>query len=196
MNEFAGLLNDVRRCTACAGLLPHGPRPVLQAHPDARILIISQAPGRRVHASGIPFDDPSGDRLRDWLGISRDVFYDETKIAIVPMAFCYPGTGKTGDLPPPEICSRTWHERLFPALPNVQVRLLVGRYALARYLSGPASLTATVQGWRWHWPHTIPLPHPSPRNNRWLARNPWFERELRPAVRKRVSECLSVGVTE
>ncbi len=186
-----GLLGEIRACTLCAASLPEGPRPVVQAHADARVLIAGQAPGRRVHASGVPFDDPSGERLREWLGVDRETFYDPARFAIAPMGFCYPGTGRSGDLPPRPECAPAWRERLLAALPSVQLTLVLGQYAQAYHLSASrASLTDTVRGWREHWPDAIPLPHPSPRNNAWLGRNPWFEAELLPALRERVAEVL------
>lgn len=189
-----GLLQEVRACRLCADKLPHGPRPVLQWHPDARILIAGQAPGRRVHASGLPFDDPSGERLRDWLGVDKTVFYDETRIAILPMAFCYPGTGKSGDLPPPPQCAAAWRQPLLADLPHLQLTILLGQYAQRYHLPGRyPRLTEAVERWREHWPALLPLPHPSPRNQLWLRRHPWFEAELLPALRQRVAEVLERG---
>jgi len=185
------LLAEIRACTLCAGVLPDGPRPVVQADARARVLIAGQAPGRRVHASGVPFDDPSGDRLREWLGVERDAFYDPTRFAIVPMGFCYPGTGRSGDLPPRPECAPAWRARLLGELPDVRLTVLVGRYAQAHHLLATATtLTETVRAWREHWPATVPLPHPSPRNNPWLRANPWFETDLLPALRARVAEVL------
>ncbi len=185
------LLVEIRACKLCADSLPEGPRPVVQADADARVLIAGQAPGRRVHASGVPFDDPSGDRLREWLGVARETFYDPARFAIAPMGFCYPGTGRSGDLPPRPECAPAWRERLLAALPAVRLTLVLGQYAQAHHLGGrPATLTETVRGWREHWPRVVPLPHPSPRNNVWLRRNPWFEAELLPALRERVAEVL------
>ena len=184
------LLDEIRACTRCAAELPHGPRPVVQAARSARMLIASQAPGRRVHASGVPFDDPSGDRLRDWLGIDRDVFYDASRIAIVPMGFCYPGSSSSGDLPPRPECAPAWRERLLAELPELELTLVVGRYAQAYHFGPSASLTDRVKAWRDTWPHRVPLPHPSPRNNRWLRENPWFEAEVLPTLRRRVMELL------
>lgn len=185
------LLPQVLACRLCAPVLPLGPRPVLQVHREARILIAGQAPGRRVHASGIPFDDPSGDRLREWLGVDRPTFYDPRRIAILPMGFCYPGTGPNGDLPPRPECAPAWRAQLLAALPAVQLTLVVGQYAQAYHLPGaPASVTEAVRGWRDHWPSVLPLPHPSPRNQRWLATNPWFARQVLPALRRRVRELL------
>nr|WP_206118963.1 uracil-DNA glycosylase family protein [Chromobacterium haemolyticum] len=188
------MLQEVRACRLCADSLPHGPRPVLQWHPDARILIAGQAPGRRVHASGLPFDDPSGERLRDWLGVDKTVFYDETRIAILPMAFCYPGTGKSGDLPPPPQCAAAWRQPLLAGLPHLQLTILLGQYAQRYHLPGRyPRLTEAVERWREHWPALLPLPHPSPRNQLWLRRHPWFEAELLPALRQRVAEVLERG---
>lgn len=192
--DAAGLLQEVRACRLCADSLPHGPRPVLQWHPNARILIAGQAPGRRVHASGLPFDDPSGERLRDWLGVDKTVFYDETRIAILPMAFCYPGTGKSGDLPPPPQCAAAWRQPLLADLPHLQLTILLGQYAQRYHLPGRyPRLTEAVERWREHWPALLPLPHPSPRNQLWLRRHPWFEAELLPALRQRVAEVLERG---
>jgi uracil-DNA glycosylase len=164
-------------------------------HPHARVLIAGQAPGRRVHASGVPFDDASGDRLREWMGIPREVFYDAEQVAILPMAFCFPGTGKSGDLPPRPECAAMWRERLLVYLPSVEVALLVGRYAQAYHLQREAPLTETVRAWRAHWPGIVPLPHPSPRNNLWLSRNPWFEKELLPELPGRIAGALGRSST-
>lgn len=192
MNSFASLLAEVRACTLCAAHLPYGPRPVLQIHPQARILIASQAPGRKVHESGVPFDDASGDRLREWMGLTREVFYDSRRIAILPMGLCFPGTGKSGDLPPRPECRLAWHDLLLGHLRHLEMTLVVGRYAQAYHMNEVrASLTETVRNWRSHWPKIVPLPHPSPRNNIWLSRNPWFEKELVPILRRRVSEILA-----
>ena len=191
MTSFTKLLAEVRACTLCETHLPHGVRPVLQILPQARILIVGQAPGRKVHASGVPFDDASGDRLREWMGVTREVFYDPKRIAILPMGFCYPGTGKSGDLPPRPECAPTWREPLLAHLRQLEVTLLVGQYAQAYHLEGAqSSLTETVREWRSYWPKIVPLPHPSPRNNIWLSKNSWFEKELIPKLRKRVSEAL------
>ena len=188
------LLRELRACTICAAHLPHGPRPVLQLHPDARILIAGQAPGRAVHASGVPFDDPSGDRLREWLGLDKTTFYDPRQVAILPMGFCYPGTGKSGDLPPRPECAPAWRAQLLAQLKHVALTLVIGQYALAYHLpDAGASVTDVVQNWRTHWPAVLPLPHPSPRNNIWLKRNPWFAAEVLPALRQRVAEVLAKG---
>ena len=192
MKKFASLMNEVRACTICASHLPHGPRPVLQLHPKARLLIAGQAPGRKVHESGTPFDDASGERLREWMGVTRDVFYDPESVAILPMGFCYPGTGKTGDLPPRPECAPAWREQLLGRLRHLEVTLVIGKYAQAYHLDETkSSLTENVRAWRKYWPNTVPLPHPSPRNNIWLRKNPWFEVELLPLLRQRVETALS-----
>lgn len=186
--SLATLLRDVRDCRLCASALPLGPRPVLQCHADARILIASQAPGRKVHASGVPFDDASGDRLRTWLGLSREAFYDERLVAIVPMGFCFPGTGPAGDLPPRRECAEVWRDRLLAHLQRIELTIVIGRYALDYHLPGTASsVTDAVRAAPRQLPRVMALPHPSPRNNRWLARNRWFEAEVVPALRTRVA---------
>ena len=191
METFEQLLSDVRGCTICAAHLPHGPRPVVQAHPLARILIAGQAPGRKVHESGVPIDDASGDRLRDWMGITRAIFYNPQQIAILPMGFCYPGTGKAGDLPPRPECAPAWRAQLLAALPNIELTLVLGQYAQAYHCGKTGrTLTETVRAWRDYWPQMAPLPHPSPRNNLWLHRNPWFEAELLPALQPQVQTIL------
>ena len=185
------LLGEVRACTLCAEELPRGPRPVVQAGADARILIAGQAPGRAVHESGVPFDDPSGDRLRAWMGVDRETFYDPERVAVLPMGFCYPGTGSSGDLPPRPECAPAWRGTLLGRLNAVELTLVLGRYALDWHLDAAgATVTDTVRRWREWWPRALPLPHPSPRNNRWLAKNPWFEEEVVPALRARVAELL------
>jgi uracil-DNA glycosylase len=192
MTSLPALLAEVRACTLCSAHLPLGPRPVIQVGAAARILIAGQAPGRKVHESGVPFDDASGDRLRDWLGISRNVFYDAGKVAILPMGFCYPGTGKSGDLPPRPECAPAWRGALLARLKRLQLTLVIGQYAQAYHLPDEgATLTETVQAWRRNWPRVLPLPHPSPRNNIWLKRNPWFEQEVLPVLRARVVEVLA-----
>lgn len=185
------LLRDIRRCDECKAHLPHGPRPVVQASGTARILIAGQAPGRKVHESGIPFSDASGDRLRDWLGMDSATFYDASRVAIVPMGFCFPGTAKAGDLPPRPECAPKWREPLLSHLSDLKLILLIGQYAQAYHLGNThKSVTDTVAAWRDHWPTVIPLPHPSPRNQMWFKRNPWFADELLPALRQRVSVIL------
>lgn len=188
------LLREVRACTRCAAHLPLPPRPVLQAGSTARILIAGQAPGRKVAASGIPFDDASGDRLREWMGIDKAAFHDPDFITILPMGFCYPGSGASGDLPPRPECAATWRARLLAQLPALRLSLVIGAYAQAWHLKPAAgtTLTATVRAWRDCGPGVLPLPHPSPRNNGWLARHPWFEAELLPELQARV-RALKVG---
>lgn len=189
------LLERIRACRLCEATLPLGPRPVLRARPSARLLIVGQAPGTRVHESGIPWNDASGIRLRGWLGLEREAFYDERDVAIVPMGFCYPGRGESGDLPPRPECAQAWHGRLMPHLPQVRLRLLVGHYAQAHYLGAARgkTLTDTVRAYRDYLPGTIPLPHPSPRNQLWFRSNPWFEDELVPVLRAAVAAALSDG---
>lgn len=195
--SFDLLAQDIAACRLCADRFAatqtaHTPRPVLWARPGARILIAGQAPGMRVHHSGRPFTDPSGDRLRDWMGVDEGVFYDRSRIAIVPMAFCFPGYNARGaDLPPPPICARTWRRRVLETLPQIAVTLLVGGHAQAWHLPGKANVTARVAAWRDHAPRVIPLPHPSWRNTAWLKRNPWFEAELLPVLRARIREVLT-----
>jgi uracil-DNA glycosylase len=183
------LLSDVRACTICTAHLPHRPRPVLQAGATASILIAAQAPGRKVDASGIPFDDASGDRLRLWMGIDKEAFYDPNMVAILPMGFCYPGAGGSGDLPPRPECAPAWRTRLLDHMPHLQLTLVIGQYAQAWHLKQRAktTLTETVRAWRDHWPDIFPLPHPSPRDNIWLRRNPWFEEEVLPMLKARVN---------
>ncbi len=186
-------LREVRACQLCAPKLPHPPRPVLQAATSARVLIAGQAPGRRVHVSGVPFDDPSGERLREWLGVDRDTFYDPNKIAILPMGFCYPGHARQGDLPPREECAPAWRETLLAQLPNIELTVVLGQYAINYHLDGgEPTLTATVQQWQRYWPTALPLPHPSPRNNLWLKRNPWFEQDVIPVLQQRVAQLVRV----
>jgi uracil-DNA glycosylase len=193
MAALESLLREIRACRVCARHLPFGPRPVLRAKASARLLIIGQAPGTKVHETGIPWNDRSGDRLRDWLRLGRETFYDESRIAVMPMGFCYPGVDANGgDRPPRKECAPLWHARVLALLPQIELALLVGGYAQKHYLGErcAASMTGTVQAWREHAPHVIPLPHPSWRNTGWLKRNPWFERELLPNVRARVRRLL------
>lgn len=182
------LLQDVRACTICAPHLSVLPRPVLQAAAGARILIAGQAPGRKVAASGVPFDDASGERLREWMGIDKSLFYDPDFIAILPMGFCYPGQGPSGDLPPRPECAATWRARLLEQLPSIRLTLVIGAYAQAWHLrpGTGATLTTAVRSWREHGAQVLPLPHPSPRNNGWLQRNPWFAAEVLPELKVRV----------
>lgn len=191
MTTFTSLIEEVRSCAICAPHLPHGVRPILQINPKAKILIAGQAPGRIVHETGIPFDDASGKRLREWMGVSKDTFYDENKIAILPMGFCYPGSGKTGDLPPRSECAIEWREKLLKQFTQLQITLVIGQYAQSYHLpENKLSLTDTVKAWQDYWPNTLPLPHPSPRNNLWLKRNPWFDSEVIPILQKRIIELL------
>ena len=187
------LVAEIRACRICADALPHGPRPVVWVHPDARILIAGQAPGRRVHESGVPWDDPSGDRLRTWLNMDRDAFYDRRAIAVAAMGFCYPGTVGGADLPPRRECAPKWRPQLLALLKNVRLTLLVGSYAQRYHLGAAAkpTLGETVRAWRAYPLDVMPLPHPSWRNTAWLKRNPWFDEELVPELRRRVSSALA-----
>lgn len=190
MQTLDSLLLDIRACNLCADL-PCGPRPVLQVSPAAKILIAAQAPGRKVHASGVPFDDASGERLRAWLGVTREQFYDANQFAIVPMGFCYPGKGVSGDLAPRPECAPKWRTAVLDQLTNIELTLVIGQYAQHFHLpQSAANLTDTVRGWREHWPSVLPLPHPSPRNNIWLKRNAWFEEEVLPPLRQRIADLL------
>jgi len=192
------LLARVAACRICAERFAatataHEPRPVLRVSATARILIAGQAPGARVHASGLPFDDPSGDRLRDWMGIGRDVFYDQSRVAVVPMAFCFPGyDAKGSDLPPPPVCARTWRAEVLTTLPRAELTLLVGQYAQRWHLGARRgkSVTETVRDWRAHGPALLPLPHPSWRNTAWLKKNPWFGEEVVPWLRSQVAQLV------
>ena len=191
MQDLERLLAEVRACTICEPDLEHGVRPVLRVHAEARVLVVGQAPGRRVHESGVPFDDPSGVRLREWMGVTPEEFYDERRIGILPMGFCYPGTGKSGDLPPRPECAPAWRAALMEHMPAVELMLVIGKYAMDWHLPGHAgSVTEVVREWRRWSPDRVPLPHPSPRNNRWLRNNPWFEEEVLPYVRRRVAELV------
>lgn len=174
------LIQKARACHACKDL-PLGPRPVFQASPSARLLIVGQAPGLKVHQTGIPWSDASGDRLRDWLGLTRDVFYDRNAVAILPVGFCYPGTGEWGDLPPRKECFQLWHGKMLAPMRDLQLIILLGQYAHAAYLgkTRKSSLTKTVRAWREYLPRYLPLPHSSPLNNIWLAKNRWFEKDLK-----------------
>lgn len=190
--SLSALLAQIRACTHCATHLPLGTRPVLRASSTARILLVGQAPGTKVHASGIPWDDKSGDRLRQWMGLDKATFYDDSKIAIVPMGFCYPGRGKSGDLPPRPECAQLWRQQLHAQLPQIELTILIGAYAIDYYLKGTKAktLTETVQQWHAYWPGFIPLVHPSPRNEMWLRRNPWFESDMVPILREGISRLL------
>ncbi len=187
--RFSSLLVEVRACTACAPALPLGPRPILQAGPAAQILIIGQAPGAKVHASGVPWDDQSGRTLRSWLGLPSAEFYDPQLVALIPMGFCYPGSTPSGDKPPRPECAPLWHERILALLPPDRLTILIGTFARRRYMpDDPGTLRAGVSRWREFLPSRIVLPHPSPRNRRFLTDNPWFETETIPALRARIEE--------
>lgn len=189
--DLARLLQELKSCSLCAASLPNAPRPVLQVHPQAKILIAAQAPGRHAHAHALPFADQSGDRLRDWLGVSREEFYDPQLFALLPMGFCYPGKGRSGDLPPRPECASRWRASLLAQLRQVQLTLVIGQYARRYHLpDSPGPLQQLVRNWRHYAPSVFPLPHPSPRNILWLRRNPWFAEEVLPALRERVAEIL------
>ncbi len=195
MTDLSALIEDVRGCRICEARFAatetgHAPRPVLRAKPTARLLIAGQAPGMKVHHSGRPFTDPSGDRLRDWLGLDADTFYDEARVAILPMGFCFPGYRKGSDLPPPAICARTWRAPLVDRLPEVRLTLPIGGIAQRWHLGVTTNVTETVGNWRDFLPDALPLPHPSWRNTGWLKRNPWFAADLLPVLRARVREVL------
>ena len=191
------LQDEIQNCRICADQFAathtkHAPRPVVWFRPSARILIAGQAPGMRVYQSGRPFTDPSGDRLRDWLGIDETCFYDTSRIAIVPMAFCFPGYNSKGaDLLPPKVCGQTWHDKVMKLLPNIKLRIIVGGAAHRYHLGTQVNVTQTVQGWRDHAPHSFALPHPSWRNTGWLKKHPWFEEDVLPSLRARVQEVLN-----
>ena len=197
MQAASDLEREIKNCEICAERFSkthtaHTPRPVAWFRPSARILIAGQAPGMKVHLSGRPFTDPSGDRLRDWLGVDRDAFYDRDRFAILPMAFCFPGYSPKGsDLPPPPICSRTWRTRAMAVMPQVRLTLLIGGYAQKWHLGKAGNVTETVARWREFLPEALPLPHPSWRNTAWIKRNPWFETDLLPVLRDRVSALLA-----
>lgn len=186
------LLQEIRRCTHCAECLPLGPKPIVSFSSQSKILLISQAPGTAAHSSGIPYHDPSGRRLREWLGVDEETFYNPDNFAILPMGFCYPGRGKSGDLPPRKECAPLWHHQIHEVLANVQLKLLIGQYAQKEYLGKrrEKNLTLTVQNFKNYLPEYLTLPHPSPLNNRWLKKNPWFEGDVLPELRARVIEVL------
>ena len=191
MENLQQLLNEVAACRLCESALPLGPRPVRRVAPEARILIIGQAPGLKVHNSGLPWDDPSGDRLRGWLNIDREQFYRDARLGILPMGFCYPGKGKSGDLPPRPECAPTWHERLLQQMPQIEVVLLIGQYAQKRYAGDDEkNLTERVRNQSLDG-RFISLPHPSPRNIRWFKQNPWFDEQLLPSFQRRIHPLLS-----
>jgi len=192
MNNYL-LIEQVSKCVICEPHLPLGARPVIQFNPNARILIAGQAPGIKVHETGVPFNDASGNRLREWLGLTRDEFYDANNIAILPMGFCYPGRGKSGDLPPRKECAPAWREQLLATLPNIELTIVLGKYAQAYHLpeTKKMPLTELVKSWREYWPKYLVLPHPSPRNNIWLKKNPWFEQTVLPELGKRIATILN-----
>lgn len=192
--SLAHLLTDIAACTVCAPHLDHEPRPVVQAGSGARIVIIGQAPGRRVHESGVPWNDPSGVTLRRWLGLSEDDFYDPNVVALVPMGFCFPGSASSGDKPPRPECEPLWHQRLLAQLPANRLEIIIGMYAQKRYIADrKKTLTETVANWAEYLPEQVVLPHPSPRNQHWLTKNPWFEVETLPAMKRRIAEFRSTS---
>ncbi len=188
--QLSTLVKRAQQCTICEPFLPDGVRPVFQIHPDAKILIAGQAPGRKVHESGIPFNDASGQRLRDWMGITSDTFYDARKVAILPMGFCYPGTGKSGDHPPRAECEPAWRHLMLAQLQQLELTLVIGKYAQDYHLKSKQSVTELVKSWQDFWPGLVPLPHPSPRNNRWLKTNPWFETDLIPELQAKIAQIM------
>lgn len=192
--KLLSLIKAIKQCELCAEHFEHNPRPIVQLSNTATILIAGQAPGRKVQESGIPFDDPSGDRLREWMGISRETFYDADKIAILPMGFCYPGHGKSGDLPPRKECATTWRQQTMDVMPNIELIIVIGNYAIDWHLGDTKrrNLTETVKAWKSYAPKIIPLPHPSPRNNIWLSKNPWFQAEVLPILCEEINYKLSV----
>lgn len=187
------LLTNIRSCEICKAHLPLGPRPIVAAHPNAKILIIGHAPGTKVHQTGIPWDDPSGKQLRKWMGVSDETFYDETQIAQMPMGFCYPGKGKSGDLPPRPECAPQWHQQLLDKMPNIKLTILIGQYSQRHYLGNrmEKNLTETVRNYSNYGPEYFVLPHPSPRNRFWLSKNPWFESEVIPKFQEQIAKQLN-----
>ncbi len=195
MPSFPEMMRAIAQCDICAEHLPFAPKPIVHLHPSARILVVGQAPGRKAHEAGIPFDDLSGDRLRAWMGVTRKTFYDARQIALLPMGLCFPGTGKSGDLPPrPECAAQVAHigrAAILHRLPKIELTLMVGQYAIGFHLpSAQGMLTETVHRWRAYLPECLPMPHPSPRNQLWLRRNPWFETEVIPSLQARVRQLL------
>ena len=191
--KLQALADAIRNCQICAQHLAHEPRPIVQLGDQASVLIAGQAPGSRVQESGVPFDDPSGDRLRLWMGIAAETFYNTDQIAIAPMGFCYPGHGTSGDLPPRLECAPAWRQQVLNAMPNIRLTLAIGNYAIKWHLAGTQkrNLTETVRAWKQYAPNILPLPHPSPRNNIWLRKNPWFELEVLPELRSSVRNALT-----
>ncbi|MTI30191.1 uracil-DNA glycosylase family protein [Cytophagales bacterium RKSG123] len=191
--KLSVLLKEIRSCRVCEQFLPLGVNPVLKASSQAKILIVGQAPGTKVHQTGIPWNDASGDKLREWMDVDKETFYDENQIAIVPIGFCYPGKGKSGDLPPRKECAPLWHEKILKLLPNLELILLVGLYAQKFYLGkeNKKTLTGTVKAYKEYWPKFFPLVHPSPRNKFWLMQNPWFEDQVVSDLRLEVHRLLN-----
>jgi len=191
--KLNSLATKIKKCTICAEHLAHEPRPVFQLGDKASVLIAGQAPGRIVHETGVPFDDLSGARLRDWMNVSKETFYNKNKVAIVPMGFCFPGTGKNGDLPPRPECADAWRQSVLDLLPDIKLTIIIGMYAMDWHLGKQKkrNLTETVKAWKTYAPDILPLPHPSPRNNIWLSKNPWFETDVLPALRKKVKLSLN-----
>ncbi|SFU17525.1 Uracil-DNA glycosylase [Algoriphagus locisalis] len=192
MDSFSSLVVEAQSCTLCEKFLPLGPRPVFSIHPKSKILVIGQAPGTKVHATGIPWNDPSGEELRRWMGVKPELFYNPEIFGIMPMGFCYPGRGSGGDMPPRPECALTWHERMRAEMPDVQLTLLIGQYAQKYYLGArkKATLTETVSAFEEYLPEYLPLVHPSPRNRMWQRRNPWFEACVVPGLREWVHKLL------
>ena len=191
-DSLDALLTQVRACQLCAAHLPNPPKPVIRVGLDAKILVVGQAPSTRVHATGLPWNDASGKRLRSWLQIEPEIFYDTRYLSIMPMGLCYPGKGKSGDLPPRPECAPLWHSQVLAELPQIQLKLLIGQYAQRYYLgkNGYKTLTDNVKHWAEFMPDCLPLPHPSPRNQLWLKRNPWFEQDVVPVLRQRVKQLI------
>jgi uracil-DNA glycosylase len=193
LENFETLLKEVHACKKCESLLPLEPNPVLQFHPNAKILIAGQAPGLKAHIAKKPFDDASGERLRTWLKLDKDIFYDAQKVAILPMGFCFPGSGKLGDLAPRPECAQHWRARLMAQLPNIALTIVIGQYAYQYYYpNAKGTLTDAVKSWRLDWPHQIVLPHPSPRNNIWLKRNTWLSTDVLPVLQEGVKSLMTV----
>lgn len=187
------LIKNIKACTICAEHLPLGPNPIMAADHSSKIIIIGQAPGTKVHETSIPWNDPSGNQLRKWMGITSEDFYDASKVAIVPMGFCYPGKGKSGDLPPRPECAPQWHNQLLPQMKEIKLTILIGQYAQRHYLGDrmKSNLTETVKNYHEYLPDHLPLPHPSPRNRFWLGKNPWFSEEVIPILQEKVKTALS-----
>jgi uracil-DNA glycosylase len=186
------LTREIRTCTLCADKLPFEPNPIVRPSSQAKILIIGQAPGTKVHETSISWNDASGNTLREWMGVDRDIFYNDNKIAVMPMGFCYPGKGKSGDLPPMPKCAANWHVPLIALMPQIELTLLIGMYAQKFYLRSEKkkTLTETVRSWAQYSPHFLPMPHPSPRNKMWLKRNPWYESEVVPVLKQTIAKLI------